>query len=218
MAGEEYRALVAKVEGFVAGVGERRASDLACKRGCDGCCHAWLSVSAVEADAVRSGLAALPDEARARVRQRGQRELAREREQTARREAGDAGEDPPRCALLEDDGSCAVYAVRPLVCRTQGHALRYPPDFVPEAAVRLRTRTGDVTWCPLNYTDAPRAAKTCWMRSAWIRSWHWWASDMQPARAPRSNAPASASWQQKRRTPPAPRAGTCASVSGEFDE
>jgi Fe-S-cluster containining protein len=149
MAGEEYRALVAKVEGFVAAVAVRRASDLACKRGCDGCCHAWLSVSAVEAASVRLGLAGLPAEARARIRERGERELAREQE------ASEATPAPPRCALLEDDGSCAIYAVRPLVCRTQGHALRYPPDFVPDAAVRLRTKAGDVTWCPLNYTEAP---------------------------------------------------------------
>ncbi|HEX6241083.1 MAG TPA: YkgJ family cysteine cluster protein [Polyangiales bacterium] len=152
MAGEEYRALVAKVESFVAAVGARRASDLACKRGCDGCCHAWLSVSAVEAEAVRAGLAALPAEARQRVRARGVHELAREHE------GPEHDRGPPRCALLEDDGSCAVYAARPLVCRTQGHALRYPPDFIPAEAVQLRTKAGDVTWCPLNYREAaPRA-------------------------------------------------------------
>jgi hypothetical protein len=56
--------------------------------------------------------------------------------------------------MLELDGRCAVYAHRPLVCRTQGLALRYPAGFIPEAAVRARTDTGEVTHCPLNFTQA----------------------------------------------------------------
>jgi Fe-S-cluster containining protein len=156
----EYLALVMKVESFVAQVGARRAADLACKRGCDACCHAWLSVSEVEAEQVQAGLAALSPEQRARVRARGERELSHE-QQLAHAEASaehalESGELPsPRCAMLEDDGSCAIYAFRPLVCRTQGHALRYPSDFIPTEAVLLRTKSGDVTWCPLNYTATP---------------------------------------------------------------
>jgi Fe-S-cluster containining protein len=157
----EYLALVMKVESFVAQTAARRAQDLACKRGCDACCHAWLSVSEVEAEQVKAGLAALSPEQRARVRARGERELAAE-QQLAQADVGGEhalaidGELPsPRCAMLEDDGSCAIYAFRPLVCRTQGHALRYPSDFIPTEAVLLRTKSGDVTWCPLNYTGAP---------------------------------------------------------------
>jgi Fe-S-cluster containining protein len=169
----EYLALVMKVESFVAQVGARRASDLACKKGCDACCHAWLSVSEVEAEQVQAGLAALDPEQRERVRFRGEQELARERELASEQEPS----EPARCALLEDDGSCAIYAFRPLVCRTQGHALRYPAGFIPEQAVRLRGKsrspegvpgptpsaagepaTSEVTWCPLNYTAAaPRS-------------------------------------------------------------
>jgi Fe-S-cluster containining protein len=94
------------------------------------------------------GLAVLPEEARARVRARGLRERAR----------AALGEGEARCALLEEDGSCAIYAQRPLVCRSQGQALRYPEGFVPEASVRMRIQGGAVTWCPLNYTDtAPRS-------------------------------------------------------------
>ena len=51
-----------------------------------------------------------------------------------------------------------IYAHRPLVCRTQGFALRYPAGFIPEAAVRARTNTGDVTHCPLNFTHAAPAS------------------------------------------------------------
>jgi Fe-S-cluster containining protein len=136
----EYRALVDKVEVFVASTTARRGADLHCQKGCEACCHVSLRVGPIEAAAVREGLRALPAEARARARLRGQSQRPH-------------GEEP-RCALLEDDGSCAIYAQRPLVCRSQGQALRYPEGFVPEQAVRMRTRAGHITWCPLNYTAA----------------------------------------------------------------
>jgi hypothetical protein len=61
--------------------------------------------------------------------------------------------------MLDAAGRCMVYEHRPLVCRTQGHALRYPAGFIPEAAVRARSKTGEITYCPLNFTQsAPEAA------------------------------------------------------------
>lgn len=139
----EYRALVAKVDAFTEVVAERRSDDLRCSAGCSSCCHAWLTVSAVEADELRTALAALPAEHRAAIRARGERELSREQ----------ADEDDPRCALLDDEGRCGAYAARPLVCRTQGHALRYPVGFIPVEHVAMERANGHITWCPLNYTE-----------------------------------------------------------------
>jgi Fe-S-cluster containining protein len=136
----EYRALVAKVEQFTQSTFARRRADFRCAEGCASCCGAWLSVSGVEAEEVRAALAAMAPEERAEVRSRGQRELARE-------QAGEA----PRCAMLGEDDRCQVYEHRPLVCRTQGHALRYPHGFIPAEAVSGRASNGDLAWCPLNY-------------------------------------------------------------------
>lgn len=138
-----HRALVARVDEFERGVRARRAADMACRAGCSACCHAQLTVCDVEAELVRESLAALDDEARAR--------LAARAEASAERNATDA------CVLLEDDGRCAVYEGRPLVCRTQGLPLRYPEGVVPVEAVLARARgTGDpLTWCPLNFEGAP---------------------------------------------------------------
>lgn len=137
----EYRALLQKVEAFTLATEARRASEFACSPGCAACCESWLTVSAVEAAEVRAMLAALSPEQRAEVRARGRRELAREA----------AGEQAERCAMLEEDGRCSVYEGRPLVCRTQGHALRYPAGFIPAEAIMRRLPHGEVTWCPLNY-------------------------------------------------------------------
>lgn len=141
----EYRALVVKVEAFAQGVGSRRPDALACRRGCSACCATWLSVSVLEAAEIRAALAQCSPAERAQIAARGQAELARER----------AGAAPARCAMLQPDGGCAVYTHRPMICRTQGHALRYPQGLIPAEAVRARAADGDITHCPLNYEQAP---------------------------------------------------------------
>lgn len=138
----EYAALVTKVEAFTTAALERARGEMACARGCDQCCFAWLTLTQVEAAELRRAIAALSPSARARVAERGRRELEREQSD---------GDLTPRCAMLEDDGSCAAYEARPLVCRTQGFALRYPAGFIPVEAVRARVATGEVTHCPLNF-------------------------------------------------------------------
>jgi hypothetical protein len=131
----EYRSLLEKIAGSTSAIEERRSADLACARGCDQCCHVHLDLLPVEAAAIRAHLASSEP---------GRREAIRERAETP----------DDRCVMLAPDGSCDIYEARPLVCRTQGHALAYPPDVIPEDAVRARAG-GDVTWCPLNYRGSP---------------------------------------------------------------
>jgi hypothetical protein len=137
----EYAAVVDKVEAFTRTTFSRRAEDMACSAGCEGCCHVWLSLSEVEAATLRQAIDALDAAQRAELRERGRVEALRE----AR------GEMPARCAMLDAEGRCVVYAARPLVCRTQGHALGYPSGVIPVEAVRLRTHKGEVTACSLNF-------------------------------------------------------------------
>jgi Fe-S-cluster containining protein len=141
MAHPEYDAVRAKVDAFTATTSERRRADLACRAGCEACCHVELEVSDVEADAIREVLRQLPADVGARLA---------ERARSPRVEGGP-------CVMLED-GRCVVYEARPLVCRTQGHALRYPAGTLEDAAVRARAGGGDVTWCPLNYVERPPGA------------------------------------------------------------
>lgn len=135
----EYENLLARVDVTCAEIAGRRAADLECRKGCTQCCHVQLSLSPVEADSVRFGLAALDGETRERVRAR------------AAALPEDPADDTP-CVMLEDDGACAIYAARPLVCRTQGHGLLYPKKTLPEKSVFATSSSGEITWCPLNYT------------------------------------------------------------------
>ena len=138
-----HRALVAKIDAFDRTVRARRSADMMCRPGCSACCGAQLTVSDVEAALLREGTASLDDASVARL---------------GARVAVLAAASP--CMFLEADGRCAVYASRPLVCRTQGLPLRYPEGVIPAQAVFSRIRATDdaVTWCPLNFTArAPSA-------------------------------------------------------------
>lgn len=125
----EYEALRDKVDAFAAHAEAAQAEWLRCRAGCDGCCRLRRTAWAVEIDAIRRHLATLRAEQRAAL--------------AARREAPAvaAGE---RCVFLDDDGRCAVYAARPLICRTHGPALRLPD--------------GALAWCGLNFEGVPDEA------------------------------------------------------------
>ena len=99
----ELQQLVARVDAKVAEIRAHRPVDVTCHAGCHACCAPGLTVTAVEAAAIALWLQAHP-------------EVESELEELAR--AAPWGET--RCAFLRADGQCAVYVVRPIVCRTQG--------------------------------------------------------------------------------------------------
>jgi uncharacterized protein len=108
---ERYQELTAKVDAFFTRVQSRYGSAMQCKAGCTACCHVRLSVTALEASVIRDGLAGLSAEERTR--------LAHRAKQGA----------PGACPALEADGRCAIYAWRPLVCRSHGVPIRHrEPD------------------------------------------------------------------------------------------
>lgn len=160
------RALAARVDDFERAA-VARGADLRCGSGCEACCHVSLSLAPLEADRVTDALGSLDAETLAAL--------------DARRSDPrvDAGR---RCVMLGDDGRCAIYESRPLVCRSQGLALVYPPGVVPPEAVMATleadddgdidgdasirgdggidndgstTPQGDLVWCPLNFTTTP---------------------------------------------------------------
>ena len=114
---------------------EAQPEAFACAEGCSACCHVQIGVFELEAAPIREALAALEREdpgLRRRIRERGLALLEG---------PSPAAETPPACALLVDD-RCAVYATRPLICRSHGLALLGPDG---------------VDHCPLNFAEsAPR--------------------------------------------------------------
>ncbi len=107
---------------------------LRCGPGCSDCCVDDLAVFEVEADRIRRGAA----------------ELLREGV------PGPVG----ACAMLDGEGRCRVYDLRPYVCRTQGLPLRWFEELAPGDWAEYR----DI--CPLNEPGEPvvelLAPDDCW--------------------------------------------------------
>jgi uncharacterized protein len=101
-----YPELVDKVDAFFARVHQRHGADMQCGSGCHDCCHVRLSIAGVEAQAIRDELATWPPE----------------RKQLLTANVATAA--PDRCAALDRDGWCLIYAARPLVCRSHGAPIR----------------------------------------------------------------------------------------------
>lgn len=119
-----YRELVAKVDAFFARVVGRHGHAMQCRAGCAACCLPGLSVTGVEADAIREELSAMPEGPRVELRARALRE------------------DSAACPALDEEGRCSIYAVRPLVCRSHGLPIRLPgPRGLPV-----------IDACPKNFT------------------------------------------------------------------
>lgn len=102
-----YRRLTARVDAWSSDREGLFGDRIACRPGCAGCCQRSLSVSALEAAAIRDGVA-----------EHGLAEPG----------AGEAFVSPlavlpeaeGACAMLDPAGRCRIYSARPLICRTHG--------------------------------------------------------------------------------------------------
>ena len=119
-----YPELAAKVDAFFARTVARHGSDMQCGTGCSDCCHVRLTVTAVEARAIRDEIAAWPDEQRRAL-------------------VANAAASADRCAALDGAGRCLIYAARPIVCRSHGGPIRLRRDSLPviESCFRNFTHT-----------------------------------------------------------------------------
>ena len=96
--------LQAKIDGFFARVEARHGGDMQCQTGCSDCCHVRLTITAVEADAIRAHAGGRPLEVNA---------------------------DPGLCAALDANGRCQIYDARPVVCRSHGVPIRMHEGSLP---------------------------------------------------------------------------------------
>lgn len=95
--------LAGKVDGFFARVAARHGADMQCSTGCSDCCHVRLTITAVEAAAIRAHVTTWAAE--------------------QRRNLADTG-PAHHCAALDAAGRCKIYPARPLVCRSHGVPIR----------------------------------------------------------------------------------------------
>jgi len=96
-----------------------------CETGCSDCCHVRLTITAVEAAAIRRlAPRVVPNPA------------------------------PDRCAALDAAGRCQIYAARPIVCRSHGVPIRIREGSLPvvQSCHRNFTHTTPDPDCVLDQT------------------------------------------------------------------
>src|SRR5450432_3879581 len=107
-----YHELTAKVDGFFARVTQRHGEDMQCGSGCSDCCQVRLTVTAVEAQALRDELATWDPPRRAVL-------------------TANVTSSEGHCAALDPRGRCLVYGARPIVCRSHGAPVRMTARSLP---------------------------------------------------------------------------------------
>jgi len=86
---------------------------LACENGCSYCCHYHVYVYPVEAFALANFVKKLDEKTQTAIKDR----LAHNIEQTSTLTVDEHIATNVRCALLDDNGKCIAYALRPSACR-----------------------------------------------------------------------------------------------------
>lgn len=128
---ENYLTLIQKTDGKSAEITTRYPDKINCGKGCHTCCIQGLSVNGLERESIRQYLTKRPD-------------LLQATEANVK-ENPHGGQ---RCSFLDRLGSCMIYEVRPVVCRSHGMPLKLAP-----AKNAQKTIIENLDVCPLNFTD-----------------------------------------------------------------
>lgn len=111
---------------------------LPCRQGCCHCCIGTFPITILDHQQLQEGLSCLPDEQRQSIQQKARDQVAAIEGAFPRLTVSPMLDDWPDllteqlaeefqnlpCPALSTDGHCAVYAFRPLTCRSMG----IPPD------------------------------------------------------------------------------------------
>ena len=127
MENTNYRQLLDQADQQFNAVNQRYPLSFLCKQGCHACCEPELTVLQIEATRISRFINEHPS-----VKQQLQHI------QDTNPHNG------TRCSMLDKDGGCVIYPVRPFVCRSHG---------APIAIAREEYYQIDV--CPLNFTNNP---------------------------------------------------------------
>ena len=126
---ESYRELRARLDAKFEEIRREHPKQFACQLGCHSCCKPGLTVNAIEKEEIRIFLREHPEiVARLKDVSKGNPHQGK------------------RCSMLDAQGQCLIYEVRPFVCRSHGAPLQFRPL---DAGENQRARDS----CPLNFSS-----------------------------------------------------------------
>jgi Fe-S-cluster containining protein len=141
-----YRELLQQIDAWFVEAAARAPGIIPCRSGCTACCYGPFEISVADALLVREAVARLPEaeqeEIRSKAAQLAGKMRALEpgwnqaeglsgiREESFDRACDALAAEP--CPLLDRDGSCRIYADRPLICRMIGLGMITPSGRVIE--------------------------------------------------------------------------------------
>jgi Fe-S-cluster containining protein len=173
---ERYLDIVASVDEEFARNRRLHGAKINCRGGCTECCYQLFQITEIEAAHISEGIQKLEPEKREALRTRAREYTeARRRLVTEQGESESWGNLPPSgtrlaCPAL-DDGVCAIYEFRPLMCHKFGMPL-YNPD-----------KPDQVFACELNFKNGEEIedSKLIQIQTSLHRAWKELQSDYNRA-------------------------------------
>jgi len=152
---KEYELLLAEIDAWFARCQSYFPDDIACGKGCVGCCRGLFDITILDAALLHSGFVKLPDKVKVRLRIKAEMRLRaiqtdwpefnhpfvinyRPEEE---REVLMATDNETPCLLLDDAGRCLLYAYRPMTCRLHGLPL-----------IDVSGEVMEEEWCTKNFS------------------------------------------------------------------
>jgi Fe-S-cluster containining protein len=102
-----------------------------CQTGCADCCRVRLTVTAVEAAAIRAYVAELPHSVRRQLATGSCGGGAASKTVSIAADTASDNRGEVRCAALDHHDRCMIYPARPLVCRSHGVPIRMRAASLP---------------------------------------------------------------------------------------
>ncbi len=133
---KKYQELTQKVDEFFEDTLKKHRDNMQCAVTCSSCCKGGLTVTRVEAMAIKTFIQEMPV-----LEQEGLR-------------VSSAAATEERCAALNAKGQCQVYAARPLVCRSHGVPIKKREEKIEEDGTCTECVLLEV--CHLNFTHSPK--------------------------------------------------------------
>ncbi|HAD04213.1 MAG TPA: zinc/iron-chelating domain-containing protein [Desulfuromonas sp.] len=153
---QRYQKLLSETDAWFTRCQTAAGDDIACRRGCTGCCRGLFDITLLDAALLRRGFDRLTPAQQRPARERAAARIADLQRQWPAFAAPYIlnlmpdelwtempEDDATPCPLLGDNGLCLVYAERPLICRQHG--------------LPLIDTSGDIIderWCSLNFTGS----------------------------------------------------------------